>query len=82
METILCPLCQKEMKPGRAAVIKNLAAKIQWPFHSDRLFFKPADENQKSEIFMREGKSFVSYKCDDCEVLLVTKERYSSLHQN
>lgn len=76
MNTINCPLCQKAMKPGRSAVIKQLIAKLNWPFHGDHLFFKPLDENQKSEVFIREGPTFISHKCDDCDVLLVTKEKY------
>lgn len=76
METLHCPICDRMMKPGRSAVIKNIITKISWPFHSDYLYFKPIDKSQDSEVFIKEGPTFISHKCDACDVLLVTKEKY------
>ena len=76
METLQCPICHQVMIAGRSAVIKNIITKINWPFHSDHLFFKPIDDSQDSEVFIKEGPTFISHKCAACDVLLITKEKY------
>jgi len=78
MEKLTCSICGGNLLPGRVAVRKSIAAKLQWPFPSDRLFFKPQDETQKSETVLREGVSHRGYKCENCRAVLVTRERWNS----
>ena len=77
MENKICPQCGGQMVYGRAAIRKNLAAKLQWPFASDRLFFKPQGENQKSMGVLYEGRSYQAYHCQDCGALLATREPWT-----
>ena len=74
MNIIACPLCQSEMKSGRAAIRKNIGAKLQWPFPSDRLFFMPDDGNPKSETVAREGRAYEAYKCKNCGAVLMPQK--------
>ena len=73
MNTIVCPLCQSEMKPGRAAIRKHIGAKMRWPFPSDRVFFMPDGNQPKSETLMREGNTYRGYLCPECGAVLLPK---------
>jgi hypothetical protein len=75
MDQFLCPICQSNMAPGRAAVRKNLPARLGWPFPSDRLFFKADGQDQKSATIVREGRSYVAYRCENCGALLIPQNR-------
>jgi hypothetical protein len=75
MDQLTCPICQSNMAHGRAAVRKNIAAKMNWPFPSDRLFFKADGENQKSETIIREGRAYEAYRCESCGALLIPQNR-------
>jgi len=77
MENKNCSECGGQMVYGRAAIRKNIAAKLSWPFASDRLFFKPQGEKQKSVGVLYEGKSYQAYRCENCGALLVTGERWT-----
>ena len=76
MENKTCVLCGAGLVRGRAAVRKSLAAKLSWPFASDRLFFKADDGDQKSETVIREGMSYEAYKCGGCGAVLVTTQKW------
>ena len=78
MSMLTCSKCGGNLQPGRVAVRKSIAAKLQWPFPSDRLFYKPQDENLKSETILREGVSHIGFRCDDCGAVLITRERWNS----
>jgi hypothetical protein len=73
-----CSLCGDKLVRGRVAVRKSLAAKLQWPFASDRLFFKPDGEGQGTETVIREGGSYEAFKCQGCQAVLITQNRWSA----
>ena len=75
MDRLTCTICGSDMKPGRAALRKNIPAKLSWPFPSDRLFFKPDGGEQKSETVIREGQVYQAFKCDQCNAVLLTNRR-------
>ena len=76
MDNKTCSQCGGQMVFGRAAIRKNLAAKLSWPWASDRLFFKLEGKDQKSVGVIREGRSYQAYRCQDCGALLLTGERW------
>jgi hypothetical protein len=76
MENILCSICGGNLVRGRAAVRKSIGAKLQWPFPSDRLFFKPDGVDQKSITILREGGSYEAFRCDGCGALVLTEKRW------
>jgi hypothetical protein len=76
MENKLCPICGCKLVRGRAAVRKSIGAKLQWPFPSDRLFYKPDGEDQKSVTILREGVSHEAFRCNECGAMLLTGERW------
>jgi hypothetical protein len=71
-----CSLCGGDLLRGRAAVRKSVAAKLNWPFPSDRLFFKLDGDNQKSETILKEGVSYESFKCEQCGGVVLTGKRW------
>jgi hypothetical protein len=75
MESIICPLCESNMKHGRAAIRKHIGAKMRWPFPSDRLFFMPDDGNPKSETVVREGRAYEAFMCSNCGAVLLSSKR-------
>ena len=75
MDQINCPLCEKMMKRGRAAIRKHIGAKMRWPFPSDRLFFVPDDADPKSETVIREGRTYEAFKCVGCGAVLLPPGR-------
>ena len=78
MDSNLCSICGGKLVRGRAAVRKSVGAKLRWPFPSDRLFYKPDGDNQKSETILREGVSHEAFRCDECGAVLLTGKRWVS----
>ena len=77
MEKKSCSICGEELDRGRVAIRKSIAAKLSWPFASDRLFFKKDGGDQKSETVIREGVSYEGFKCSGCGAVVVTKAKWS-----
>ena len=82
MKKYLCTVCGGNFIRGRAAVRKSIAAKLSWPFYSDRLFYKPDGESQPSETILREGVSQEAFKCEVCGALMITGKRWYTEPQN
>jgi hypothetical protein len=78
MESVLCPICGREMEAGWVAVRKYIAARLRWPFYSDRLVFRGQGQTERTETVIREGRRFQAFKCLACEVFLVTRQRWES----
>lgn len=76
MEHYTCSLCGGEFVRGRAAIRKSIAAKLSWPFASDRLFFKPDKSESKSELVIREGGSYEAFKCGACGSIMLTRKSW------
>jgi predicted RNA-binding Zn-ribbon protein involved in translation (DUF1610 family) len=77
MDNKSCSLCGRKLVRGRAAIRKSLPAKLSWPWASDRLFYKPDGEDQKTETVIREGSSYEAFKCETCGSVLLTKHKWS-----
>jgi hypothetical protein len=78
MEDKICSLCGDKLVRGRVAVRKSMAAKLSWPFYSNRLFYRPDGEDQRAETVIREGGSFEAFKCQGCHAVLITQKRWSA----
>ena len=76
MKYYTCSLCGGELTRGRVAIRKSIAAKLSWPFPSDRLFFKPDKGESKSELVIQEGGSYEAFKCGACGSIMITKESW------
>ena len=77
MDNKLCSICGNVLDRGRVAIRKSLAAKLSWPWASDRLFYKMDGGDQSPETVIREGSSFEAFKCSDCGAVVVTKTKWS-----
>jgi hypothetical protein len=73
----VCSICGDELNRGRVAIRKSLGAKMQWPWASDRLFFKSDGGDQGTETVIREGASYEAFMCSGCGSVVVTRAKWS-----
>ena len=71
-----CSICGDKLDPGRVAIRKSFAAKLSWPWASDRLFFKKDGGDQNTESVIREGASYEAFMCSGCGAVVVTKTKW------
>lgn len=77
MDKLICPICGDDLLSCRVAIRKGLAAKLSWPWPSDRLFFKLDGSDQGTETVIREGASYRGYSCSGCGAVVVTRNKWS-----
>jgi hypothetical protein len=73
-----CPICEHELLYGRVAIRKGIAAKLRWPWPSDRLFFKYEGSDGGTETVIREGASYQGYMCSGCNAVVVTRKKWGT----